>query len=98
MDNLVCEGNHKIVGASFTLSAMSDNYVDIILGAINEVDHSKVWLKTDDVTTTIRGRMEHIFDITKAIFLHATETGEHISFQATYSIGCPCDSDADVFM
>ncbi|HLQ73207.1 MAG TPA: YkoF family thiamine/hydroxymethylpyrimidine-binding protein [Bacillota bacterium] len=98
MNQIACEGDRDIVGASFTLSAMSDDYVNIILNAINETDTSKVWLHTDDVTTTIRGKIAHVFDITQAIFLHASQTGEHISFQSTYSIGCPGDSDADVFM
>src|SRR5699024_8201594 len=98
MNKIACEVDRDIVGASFTLSAMSDDYVNIILNAINETDTSKVWLHTDDVTTTIRGKIAHVFDITQAIFLHASQTGEHISFQSTYSIGCPGDSDADVFM
>lgn len=90
--------HHSIVGASFTVSPMSDQFVDIITNALNTVDSSKVWMETDDVTTTIRGRSIHIFDVTRAIFLHAAATGEHISFQATYSVGCPGDSDADVYL
>lgn len=97
MVNQAC-GTSEIAGASFTIAPMSDNFVPIILNALNEVDHSKVWMETDDVTTTIRGRMEHIFDVTQAIFLHAASTGVHVSFQATYSIGCPGDSTGDVYL
>lgn len=97
MTNQSC-GTNKIAGVSFSVYPMSDQFVDIILGAIKEVDTSKVWIKTDDVTTTIRGKIEHIFDVSKAIFLHAATTGKHVGYQATYSLGCPGDSAGDVFM
>jgi uncharacterized protein YqgV (UPF0045/DUF77 family) len=91
-------GTSKIAGVSFSVHPMSDQFVDIILNALKEVDSSKVWMKTDDVTTTIRGKIEHIFDVSKAIFLHAATTGVHVAYQATYSLGCPGDSAGDVFM
>ncbi|RKQ30780.1 YkoF family thiamine/hydroxymethylpyrimidine-binding protein [Oceanobacillus halophilus] len=91
-------GTSRISGCQFTLYPMSDKFVDIILSALNEVDTSKVWKQTDDVSTCIRGKMVHIFDVTKAIFLHAAKTGEHIAMSGTFSIGCPGDSDADVYM
>ena len=52
-------------------------------------------MATDDVTTTVRGKLVHVFDVTKAIFIHAATTGEHVAFQATYSLGCPGDSSGD---
>src|SRR5699024_12346836 len=61
-------------------------------------DTSKVWMQTDDVTTTVRGKMVHVFDVTKAIMIHAAETGKHVAFQATYSLGCPGDSEGDVYL
>ncbi|MGM8365039.1 YkoF family thiamine/hydroxymethylpyrimidine-binding protein [Virgibacillus sp. W0181] len=97
MANEAC-GTHKIAGASFTVSPMSNNFVAIILDALKKADTSKVWMETDDVTTTVRGKMIHVFDVTKAIFLEAATTGEHVSFQATYSFGCPGDSAGDVYM
>ncbi len=98
MINQSCGGNSKIAGASFTIAPMSNNFITIILRALEDVDSSKVWMETDDVTTTIRGKIEHIFDVTQAIFLHAASTGVHVSFQSTYSIGCPGDSTGDVYM
>src|SRR5690625_2063657 len=91
-------GTNKIAGVSFSVYPMSDQFVDIILGALKEGDTSRVWMKTDDVTTTIRGKVEHTFDVSKAIFLHAATTGEHVGYQATYSLGCPGDSAGDVYM
>ncbi|MEC5424562.1 YkoF family thiamine/hydroxymethylpyrimidine-binding protein [Virgibacillus sp. C22-A2] len=87
-----------IAGVSFSIYPMSDNFVDIIKDSLEEVDTSKVHLKTDDVTTTVRGKLVHIFDVTKAIFMYAANTGEHVAFQATYSLGCPGDSTGDAYM
>ncbi|WP_368653937.1 YkoF family thiamine/hydroxymethylpyrimidine-binding protein [Ornithinibacillus sp. 4-3] len=94
---LTC-GTSKIAGASFSIYPMSDDFVDIILNALKEVDTSKVWVETDDVTTTVRGKLVHVFDVTAAMFLHAAKTGKHVGLQVTYSLGCPGDSTGDVFM
>lgn len=88
----------RITGCQFTLFPMSSDFVDIILSTLEEVDTSKVWKETDDVTTCIRGKSIHIFDVTKAIFLHAAKTGEHVAMSGTFSIGCPGDSSGDVYM
>ena len=97
MENQVC-GSSNIAGVSFSIHPMSDQFIDIITTALSEVDTSKVYMKTDDVTTTVRGKLVHVFDVTKAIFMHAATTGEHVAFQATYSLGCPGDSSGDVLM
>ncbi|WP_411954619.1 YkoF family thiamine/hydroxymethylpyrimidine-binding protein [Alkalibacillus sp. S2W] len=97
MTNQQCNTS-RIAGVQFTLYPMSDNFVDILLSALDEVDQSKVWKETDDVTTCVRGKIVHIFDVTKAIFLHAAKTGEHVAMTGTYSIGCPGDNEADVYM
>lgn len=91
-------GTSRIVGCRFSLYPMSSQFVDIIMDALNKVDTSKVWSKTDDVSTCIRGRMEHVFDVTKAIFLQAAKSGEHVVLNGTFSIGCPGDTEGDVFM
>ncbi|MFD1849749.1 YkoF family thiamine/hydroxymethylpyrimidine-binding protein [Oceanobacillus bengalensis] len=87
-----------IAGVSFSIHPMSNAFITIIKNALKEADTSKVHMKTDDVTTTVRGKLVHVFDVTKAIFLHAAKTGEHVAFQATYSLGCPGDSQGDAFM
>src|SRR5699024_6427175 len=92
-----CSGS-RIAGCRLSIHPMSDNFIEIITNALEKVDTSKVWMQTEDVTTTVRGKMVHVFDVTKAIFLHAAKTGEHVAFQGTYSIGCPGDSDGDVYM
>ncbi|MFD1412380.1 Ykof family thiamine-binding protein [Oceanobacillus jeddahense] len=91
-------GTSRITGCQFTLFPMSDDFAEVILSTLEKVDMSKVWKSTDDVTTCIRGKRVHIFDVTKALFLHAAKTGKHVAMSGTYSIGCPGDSSADVYM
>lgn len=90
-------GTSRIVGCRFSLYVMSDRFVDVILGALRETDTSKVWMKTDDVSTCIRGRQSHVFDVTKAIFVKAARSGHHVSLNGTFSVGCPGDSEGDVY-
>ncbi|MFE0554758.1 YkoF family thiamine/hydroxymethylpyrimidine-binding protein [Paenibacillus sp. NPDC058910] len=97
MNELVC-GTSRIVGCRFSVFPMTDRFVEVIMGALRSVDTGKVWIQTDDVSTCIRGRAEHVFDVTRAIFAYAAASGVHTVFNGTYSIGCPGDTDADVYM
>lgn len=91
-------GDSTIAGVSFSLYPMSDDFVDVIKKALANTDTSNVWMKTDDVTTTVRGKGVHVFDVTKAIVAYSAKTGKHIAFQATYSLGCPGDSTGDAYL
>ncbi|MFC3419899.1 YkoF family thiamine/hydroxymethylpyrimidine-binding protein [Salinicoccus hispanicus] len=91
-------GTERIAGCQFNLSVMSDDFVDVILGSLDTVDMSKVWRDTDDVTTCVRGRLEHVFDVVKAVYMHAVKTGKHVEMSGTFSIGCPGDSSGDTYM
>lgn len=87
-----------ITTASFSLHPMCDDFIPIIKGALGETDRSNVWMKTDDVTTTARGKRIHVFDVTRAICGHAASFNKHIAFQATYSFGCPGSKDTDLVL
>ena len=89
---------NRVSGCNFNLSVMSDDFAEIILGALNKVDQSKVWSHTDDVTTVVRGRYEHVFDVVKAIYLQAAETGKHVAMSGTFGIGCNKDNDAEPYL
>lgn len=88
----------KVVSADFTLSPMSDDFIDIILGTLEKTNTSKVWMETDDVSTVVRGKTVHVFDVTKAICAYAARTGKHVSFQARYSMGCPGSEETAAFL
>lgn len=93
-----CEGARDITGCRFSLSPMTDSYVDIILGAIKKVDTSKVWKMTDKLSTLYRGRRIHVLDGLKACFVQSYREGVHMTMGATISKGCPGDVDADAFL
>lgn len=93
----VC-GTSRIVGFRFSLYPMTDEFVDVILSTLEQVDTSKVWVKTDDISTVIRGKMEHVFDVAQAIYLVAASSEKHVVLNGTFSIGCPGDSEGDVYM
>ncbi len=91
-------GSRAVSGCRFSLSVMSDRYIDQILGAINQVDTGKVWQMTDKLSTVYRGKQIHVEDAVKACFVHAFQVGVHMTMEATFSRGCPGDTDADCFM
>jgi energy-coupling factor transport system substrate-specific component len=97
MQKNVC-GTSEITGARFSVYPMTERFAEIILSALQEVDTSKVWLKTDDISTCVRGQSAHVFDVVKAIFLRCAMNGHHVVLNATFSNGCPGDSAGDTFM
>ena len=88
-------GTSPIVGFRFTLSPMTDDFVGTIKGALKRTDLSGVWRHTDDVSTVIRGRVEHVFDVARTVLSLASEEGKHVSMSGTFSVGCPGDSTGD---
>ena len=94
-----CSGATKeITGCRFSLSPMTDRFVDVILGAIEKVHTDKVWSTTDKLSTIYRGKREHVLDAVKACMVHAYHEGVHMTMEATVSKGCPGDTDAESFL
>lgn len=92
------ENSNQIAGCSFSVYPMCDQFADLILDALEQVDTSKVWLNTDEVSTIVRGRIPHIFDVASAIFLQASKSGEHVVFSGTFSVGCPGDTEGHSYL
>lgn len=97
MEPLQC-GTSPIVGFRFSLHPMTGNFIKIIKGALEETDTTNVWMHTDDVSTVIRGKQNHVFNTVKALALHAAKTGEHVALSGTFSVGCPGDLSGDVYL
>ncbi|MEK5214134.1 YkoF family thiamine/hydroxymethylpyrimidine-binding protein [Psychrobacillus sp. FSL H8-0487] len=91
-------GLSPIIGFRFSLHPMTNDFIKVIKGALKETDTTNVWMYTDDVSTVIRGKQVHVFNVAKAITLHAAKTGEHIALSGTFSAGCPGDSAGDVYL
>lgn len=88
----------ELAGCSFSVHPMSDDFVDIITSALENTDDSKVWLETDKVSTIVRGRTAHVFDVSQSVFVNTAQTGKHVAFHATYSIGCPGDTEGHSYI
>lgn len=69
----------------FTLSPMSDSFVDIILGAIGKVDGSAVSQRTDKLSTVYRGSRAAVEDAVKACFLYAYRPHVHMTMECAFS-------------
>src|SRR5699024_991871 len=74
-------------GIQFNLSVMSDDFAKIILDALGSVDTTNVWMKTDDVATAATGSIVDVFDVVKAIYLHAAKTGIHTEMSGNIVLG-----------
>lgn len=92
------QGAKEITGCRFSLSPMSDHYIDIILGSIGKVDTSRVWKMTDKLSTVYRGKRIHVLDGLKACFLYSYRDDIHMTMEATVSKGCPGDVEADAYL
>ena len=91
-------GPEGITGCRFSLSPMSDAYVDIILEAVRQADVSKVYSLTDELSTMYRGRRQHVLDALKACFTGAYREGVHMVLEATLSKGCPGDTEGESYL
>lgn len=87
-----------ITGCRFLVSPMSDDYINIILGAIEKTNTSKIWSKTDKTSTVYRGKRVHVMDCAKACFVNAFTPEVHMTGEFTFSKGCPGDTDGDSFL
>ena len=87
-----------ITGCRFSLSPMTDSFVEIILDAVKKTRTDKVWQETGKLSTIYRGRQIHVEDALKGCFINAYREGVHMTLEATYSKGCPGDIKGDSFM
>ena len=93
-----CGANTEITGCRFSLSVMSDDYVQKILGALAKIDTSYVWQQTDLISTTYRGHKTNVINTVKKLLIAVNDGKTHITLEATLSSGCPSDTDADIPM
>lgn len=84
-----------ITGCRFSLYPMTDDYVSIILGALDKTDTSAVWTQSDALSTVYRGKLPYVADAVKALFINAWKKDVHMAIEGQFSKGCPGDSDGD---
>jgi len=86
----------SIVGCRFSLAVMSDDYINMILNSLKDVNTENVWSSTDALSTIYRGDRIHVLDALKACFVNINDGKTHITMEATLSNGYLCDNDTDV--
>lgn len=82
-------------GAQVSLYPMSDDFVDIILGAIESLDpwRDRLRLETDRLSTLMVGPPDILFPAMRDLFCAASRSGVHTTMHATVSRGCPGEPD-----
>lgn len=84
-----------ITGCRFSLYPMTDDFVSIILGALDKTDTSHVWCQSDALSTVYRGKREYVVDAVAALFANAWREGVHMALEGQISRGCPGDVSGD---
>ena len=87
--------NLDISGCRFSLYPMTDDFVSIILGALEQTDTSAVWSQSDALSTVYRGRLPYVADAVQGLFVNAWKEGVHMALEGQFSKGCPGDTDGD---
>jgi hypothetical protein len=84
------------VGARITAAVMSDDYVDVILGALRGIDTTGLVVETGDVSTYVGGSepdlLRYVTDLTAAI----AASGKHAAITVHLSRGCPGEVVCDL--
>jgi len=90
--------NEEIIGCRFSLAVMNDDYANMILKALKNLNTDKIWVKSDKLSTTYRGKLIHVTDALKACFININDGKTHITMEATFSKGCPNYTSLDSFI
>ena len=77
------------VGARVTLAVMSENYVDIILDAIQSTDSTGLTVDTGVVSTFVGGAEADILRYLTDLIGAAARSGHHVTATVHFSRGCP---------
>jgi uncharacterized protein YqgV (UPF0045/DUF77 family) len=82
-------------GAQVSLYPMSDDFVGIILGAIEALApwRDRLRIETDPLSTLMVGEPAVLFPAMRDLFCAAAVTGVHTTMHATVSRGCPGEPD-----
>lgn len=85
-------------GAQVSLYPMSDDFVGIILGALDALDpwRDRLRLETDPLSTLMVGPPEVLFPAMRDLFCAAARSGVHTTMHATVSRGCPGEPDDSI--
>lgn len=72
-------------GCRFSLYPMCDDFISIILGALEKTDTSAVYSFTDRVSTVYQGGTDSVVDAVKGLFVNAFTDGVHMCLEGVFS-------------
>lgn len=72
-------------GCRFSLYPMCDDFISIILGALEKTDISAVYSFTDRVSTVYQGGTDSVVDAVKGLFVNAFADGVHMCLEGVFS-------------
>lgn len=75
----------KNFGCRFSLYPMTDNFIGIILGALEKTDTSAVYSFTDAISTVYRGSGESVLDAVSGLFVNAYTPNVHMAIEGVFS-------------
>lgn len=84
------------VGARITLAAMSDDYVSIVLGALEAADSTGLETQTGAVSTFVSGAESDLVRYLVQLVGAAGRSGAHVSATIHFSRGCPGEVVCDL--
>lgn len=84
-----------MAGAQLSLYPMADDFVGIILDAVEALDpyRETMRIETDDLSTLIVSPPESLFPAMRDLFVRAAASDRHVVLSATVSRGCPGEPD-----
>ncbi|SFI30852.1 Uncharacterized conserved protein YqgV, UPF0045/DUF77 family [Tindallia magadiensis] len=94
--NPMCCGTSPFFGCRFSLYPMTNQFVPVILDAIEEINRPGLKVETDMVSTCLTGVERNVFAALRDSFARAAATGEHVVMTATFSKGCPGEGEVNL--
>jgi energy-coupling factor transport system substrate-specific component len=85
-----------MIGARFSLYPMGDDFVPIILKAVQALNAYPLEQETDDISTFLSGEENALFAALEAAFARAIQSDRHVVMNLTLSRGCPGEPGEDV--
>ena len=81
-------------GCQFSLYPMSDNFVEVILPAVEAMGRpDDLRIETDDLSTLVVGTPDRVFAAVARAYEAACRAGGHVVLSALFSRGCPGEPD-----
>ncbi len=77
----MCKKEHECVaaGCDFMLAPMTDSYEELIMGAVTQLDTSRVWIETSKLGTVFRGSIADVIDNVAACFILSYRPDVHMT-------------------